>query len=196
MNLNCKDMPCPQPVLELKKALENLPDDGVIEIELNSISSVENCRRFALSQGCTASEEKDRDGITVMKIIKGFGCNISNQKSEEKFLNRTIFIKTDRIGVGELGKKLMHGFLKTTLEFEALPRYIIFVNEGVLLSTQQENSEIIEVLQALESRGVTIYSCGLCLNALGIDPASLSVGEIGNAYDTMRILLSTDVVSL
>lgn len=195
MNLNCKDMPCPQPVLELKKALENLPDDGVIQIELNSVSSVENCRRFAFSQGCTTSEQKVH-GITVMKIVKGFGGDVSNQKSEERLLNRTIFIKTDRIGTGELGKKLMHGFLKTTLEFEALPRYIIFVNEGVLLSTQQENSEIIEVLQALASRGVTIYSCGLCLNALGIDPASLSVGEIGNAYDTMRILLSTDVVSL
>ncbi|MCL4432634.1 MAG: DsrE family protein, partial [Epsilonproteobacteria bacterium] len=109
---------------------------------------------------------------------------------------RTIFVKTDRIGNGELGKKLMNGFLKTTLEFDALPRYIIFVNEGVLLTTQQENSEIIASLQVLASRGVTIYSCGLCLQALEIDPVSVQVGEIGNAYDTMRILLSTDVVSL
>ena len=196
MNLNCKDLDCPKPVLELKKALESLPKDGIIDLELNSISSVENCRRFALSQGCTTSEEKRPDGTTVMKIVKGFGCDVSEQKSEESLLNRTIFVKTDRIGNGELGKKLMHGFLKTTLEFEALPRYIIFVNEGVLLTTQQENSHIIEVLQALVSRGVTLYTCGLCLNDFGIDPASVQAGEIGNAYDTMRILLSTDVVSL
>ncbi|MFA6189720.1 MAG: sulfurtransferase-like selenium metabolism protein YedF [Sulfuricurvum sp.] len=196
MNLDCKDLDCPKPVLELKKALEALPTDGIIDLELNSVSSVENCRRFALSQGCTATEEKRPDGITVMKIVKGFGCDIAVNEKKENLLNRTIFIKTDRIGNGELGKKLMNGFLKTTLEFEALPRYILFVNEGVLLTTQQENSEIIESLQALASRGVIIYSCGLCLNALGINPTSLQVGEIGNAYDTMRILLSTDVVSL
>lgn len=196
MNLNCKDLACPQPVLELKKALENLPEDGVIAVELNSVSSVENCRRFALSQSCTVVEEKRQNDITIMRIVKGFGCDVSVEKRDETLLNRTIFIKTDRIGNGELGKKLMNGFLKTTLELESLPRYIIFVNEGVLLTTQQENSEIIESLLALASRGVTIYSCGLCLNALGLDPASLQVGEIGNAYDTMRILLSTDVVSL
>ena len=196
MNLDCKDLDCPKPVLELKKALESLPQDGIIDLELNTVSSIENCRRFALSQECTTSEEKRSDGVTMMRIVKGFGCDVSIEKSDETLLNRTIFIKTDRIGNGELGKKLMNGFLKTTLEFESLPRYIIFVNEGVLLTTQQENSEIIETLQALASRGVTVYSCGLCLNALGIDPASLQVGEIGNAYDTMRILLSTDVVSL
>ncbi|MDP3266703.1 MAG: sulfurtransferase-like selenium metabolism protein YedF [Sulfuricurvum sp.] len=196
MNLDCKDLDCPKPVLELKKALEALSEDGIIDLELNSVSSVENCRRFALSQGCTATEEKRSDGVTVMRIIKGFGCDVSVETNKDILLNRTIFVKTDRIGNGELGKKLMNGFLKTTLEFESLPRYIIFVNEGVLLTTQQENSEIIESLQALASRGVTVYSCGLCLGALGIDTSALQVGEIGNAYDTMRILLSTDVISL
>lgn len=196
MNLDCKDLDCPKPVLELKKALESLAADGIIDLELNSVSSVENCRRFALSQGCTATEEKRSDGVTLMKIVKGFGCDVTVEKSEETLLNRTLFVKTDRIGNGELGKKLMNGFLKTTLEFESLPRYIIFVNEGVLLTTQQENSEIIASLQVLVARGVTVYTCGLCLSDFGIDTTSVQVGEIGNAYDTMRILLSTDVVSL
>lgn len=196
MNLDCKDLDCPKPVLELKKALEALSDHGIINLELNTVSSIENCRRFAQSQGCTATEENRSEGVTLMRIVKGFGCDIMVESNQEALLNRTLFIKTDRIGNGELGKKLMNGFLKTTLEFDALPRYIIFVNEGVLLTTQQENSEIIASLQALASRGVTIYSCGLCLEAFGIDPSSLQVGEVGNAYDTMRILLSTDVVSL
>lgn len=196
MKLDCKDLDCPKPVLELKKALESLPQDGIIDVELNSISSIENCQRFILSQGCTASEEKRSDGVTVMKVVKGFGRDIIVEKNETTLLNRTIFVKTDRIGNGKLGKKLMNGFLKTTLEFEALPQYIIFVNEGVLLTTQAKNSEIITSLQALVSRGVTVYTCGLCLSDFGIDPASVCVGEIGNAYDTMRILLSTDVVSL
>jgi selenium metabolism protein YedF len=196
MTLNCKNLACPHPGLELKKALEALPDDGIIELALNSVSSVENCRRFALSQGCTEESEVLNDGTTMMKIVKGFGCDLTPEKPNDSLLNRTIFIKTDRIGNGELGKKLMNGFLKTTLEFDALPQYIIFVNEGVLLTTQQENSGIIESLQSLCTRGVTVYTCGLCLGDFGIDPTSVQVGEIGNAYDTMRILLSTDVVSL
>lgn len=196
MHLDCKDLDCPKPVLELKKALEALSDDGIIDIELNSISSIENCKRFALSQGYTATQEQRSDGVTVMKIVKGFGCDVVVETNKETLLNRTLFIKTDHIGNGDLGKKLMNGFLKTTLEFESLPRYIIFVNEGVLLTTQQENAPIIESLEALYARGVTIYTCGLCLGDFGIDPASVQVGEIGNAYDTMRILLSTDVVSL
>jgi selenium metabolism protein YedF len=196
MKLNCKDLDCPKPVLELKKALEALPSDGFIDLELNSVSSVENCRRFALSQGCTEESKLLSDGSTLMKIVKGFGCDVVPEEKNEALLNRTLFIKTDRIGNGELGKKLMNGFLKTTLEFEALPKYIIFVNEGVLLTTQPENAGIIESLQSLSVRGVTIYTCGLCLGDFGIDPASVQVGEIGNAYDTMRILLSTDVVSL
>ena len=196
MTLNCKDLDCPKPVLELKKALESLPADGIIDLELNSVSSVENCRRFALSQGCTEESKLLSDGSTLMKIVKGFGCDVVPEEKNETLLNRTLFIKTDRIGNGELGKKLMNGFLKTTLEFEALPKYIIFVNEGVLLTTQSENAGIIESLQSLSVRGVTIYTCGLCLGDFGIDPASVQVGEIGNAYDTMRILLSTDVVSL
>lgn len=196
MKINCKDLACPQPVLELKKALEALPSDGIIDLELNSVSSVENCRRYALSQGCTEESTPLSDGITLMKIVKGFGCDVVPEDTNNTLLNRTLFIKTDRIGNGELGKKLIHGFLKTTLEFDTLPKYIIFVNEGVLLTTQQENSEVIGSLRTLASRGVTIYSCGLCLETLGINPASLQVGEIGNAYDTMRILLSTEVVSL
>lgn len=196
MNLDCKDLDCPKPVLELKKALEALGEDGIIELELNTVSSIENCRRFTLSQGCTEESKVLPDGTTLMRIVKGFGCDVGVETNEEALLNRTIFVKTDRIGNGELGKKLMGGFLKTTLEFDTLPRYIIFVNEGVLLTTHEENKEIIESLQALASRGVTIYSCGLCLAALEIDPSSLQVGEIGNAYDTMSILLSTDVVSL
>ncbi|MCL4432822.1 MAG: sulfurtransferase TusA family protein, partial [Epsilonproteobacteria bacterium] len=138
MNLDCKDLDCPKPVLELKKALEALSDNGIIDLELNSVSSVENCRRFALSQGCSTTEEKRSDGVTIMKIVKGFGCDVVVEKSENILLNRTIFVKTDRIGNGELGKKLMNGFLKTTLEFDALPRYIIFVNDAKIIRRLHE----------------------------------------------------------
>jgi peroxiredoxin family protein len=90
----------------------------------------------------------------------------------------------------------MKGFLKTTLEFKKLPKNIVFVNKGVFLTTKDENKEIIEILKEFEKRGVKIYSCGLCMNHYNIAPEELKVGEIGNAYDTMDMLLHTEVVSL
>lgn len=195
MRIDCKDLACPEPVLRTKKALEGLGEDAILEVELNSVSSIENCKRFAMNQGCDVRFE-EQDGMTLLTIVKGYPCDIVPSPPKPGKLAKTLFIKHDRIGNGELGKQLMLGFLKTTLEFEELPENIICVNEGVLLTTQEENREIIDVLKELETRGVAIFSCGLCMNYLGIEPDALQVGEIGNAYDTMNMLLHTDVVSL
>ena len=196
MRINCKDLDCPEPVLRTKKALESLGDDAVLELELNSVSSVENCKRFAASQGCEVREEVQGD-MTLLTIVKGYPCDIVDESAQKSAtVAKTIFVKSDGIGNGELGKQLVQGFLKTTLELDALPRNIIFVNEGVLLTTQEENRGVIDALKALEARGVQIYSCGLCLNYFEIAPEALQVGQIGNAYDTMRMLMETDVVSL
>jgi len=196
MRIDCKELSCPEPVLRTKKALESLGENGILEVELNSVSSIENCKRFAINQGCEVRDSVQK-GMTLLTIVKGYPCDIV-QKSKEKNTakGKTFFIKSDRIGSGELGKQLMLGFLKTTLELDELPIQIIFVNEGVMLTSHDENSEIINALRTLEKRGVGIFSCGLCLNYFKIAPESLQVGKIGNAYDTMRMLIQTDVVSL
>lgn len=194
MRINCRDLDCPEPVLRTKKALETLGEDATLEVELNSVSSIENCKRFAMNQGCEARLEEQGD-MTLLTIVKGYPCDVEPQQKSGT-LSKTIFVKSDRIGNGELGKQLMLGFLKTTLEFEELPKNIIFVNEGVLLTTQEENREIIDALKELSARGVAVYSCGLCMNYFKIEPEALQVGEIGNAYDTMDMLLHTDVVTL
>lgn len=194
MRIDCKDLDCPEPVLRTKKALEGLGEDAMLEVELNSVSSVENCKRFGKNAGCEVRETV-QDHMTVLTLIKGYPCDIAPPK-KERTLAKSIFIKTDRIGNGDLGRMLMGGFLKTMNELDNLPTNIIFVNEGVLLTTQEENRDVIDALKALEQRGVQIYSCGLCLNYFNIAPEALQVGQIGNAYDTMKMLMETDVVSL
>ena len=195
MKIDCCDLACPQPVLETKKALEELEDDSLLEVLVNAISSKENVKRFATKQGYESRTEELEDGKTLITIIKGYECAIIPSK-EEKFLNKTVFIKTDKIGNGELGTTLMKSFLKTMLEFKALPKNLVFVNEGVFLTTKDENLDLIENLKELENRGVDIYSCGLCLNYYKIPADALKVGEIGNAYDSVDMLLNTDTVSL
>jgi len=195
MKIDCCDLACPEPVLKTKKALEELEDDAMLEVVVNSISSLENIKRFAAKSGYEKRAEELEDGKTLITIIKGYECAIA-PSSEEKFLNKTVFVKTDKIGAGELGTILMKNFLKTILEFKELPKNIVFVNEGVFLTTKEENLDLIENLKKLEAKGVNIYSCGLCLNFYNIDPSELKVGEIGNAYDSVDMLLNTDAVSL
>jgi len=202
MRINCFDLPCPEPVLRTKKALETLPDDAILEVELNTTSSIANVQRLAKNMGYDCRVEELPDGTTLISVIKGFLCEIStsteaNEKENKGLQNRTLFLKHDGVGEGELGKKLIHGFLKSLLEFKNLPQNIIFVNRGVLLTTDTKNySEVIEILKELELRGIKIYSCGLCMEHLGIDAKTLQVGEIGNAYDTMDMLLNSEVVSI
>jgi TusA-related sulfurtransferase len=73
MILDCRDMDCPRPVLETKKALDALPADAILTVEINTLSGRENCKRFALSQHCTFTEEALSDGATRLTIIKGNG---------------------------------------------------------------------------------------------------------------------------
>ena len=195
MKIDCCDLACPQPVLDTKRAFEELEEDSILEITVNSISSLENIKRFATKSGYESRIEKLNDGKTLITIIKGYECAIT-PSSEEKFLNKTVFVKTDKMGVGELGTILMKSFLKTILEFKELPKNIVFVNEGVFLTTKEENLDLIENLKKLEKKGVNIFSCGLCLNFYNIDASELKVGEIGNAYDSVDMLLNTDAVSL
>ncbi len=195
MKINCCDLACPEPVLRTKKALEELEDDSILEVVVNSVSSIENVKRFASKSGYESRVEELEGGKTLITIIKGYECAIVPSK-EENFLNKTVFVKTDKIGNGELGSTLMKSFLKTMLEFKALPKNLVFVNEGVFLTTKDENLDLIENLKELEKRGVKIYSCGLCLNFYKIPAEELKVGEIGNAYDSVDMLLNTDAVSL
>jgi len=195
MKIDCCNLGCPEPVLKTKKALEELEEDSLLEVLVNSVSSLENVKRFATKSGYVIRVEDQEGGKFLITIIKGYKCAIVD-KEEKNFLNKTFFIKTDKIGNGELGTTLMKGFLKTMLEFKALPKNLVFVNEGVFLTTKDENLDLIENLKELEKRGVNIYSCGLCLNFYNIDTDDLKVGEVGNAYDSMDMLLNTDVVSL
>jgi selenium metabolism protein YedF len=194
MRIDCCNLACPEPVIRTKKALEELQSDAILEVLVNSVASIENVKRFAKNSGYEFREEKIDENKTLITIIKGYECSIVPKN--ENLLNKTLFIKDDKVGQGELGSILIKGFLKTLLEFKNLPKNIVLVNRGVFLTTKDENKEIIDILKELQKRGVNIYSCGLCLNFYNIDANELKVGEIGNAYDSMDMLLNTDSVTL
>ena len=191
MKLDCSGLACPEPVLQTKKALETLPNDSVLEVTVSSLASKENVTRFAQNGGFDVRAEDLGDGKSLITIVKGFTCNVVGNDQDEKFLDKTLFLKSDKVGEGELGAKLIVGFLKSTLELPKLPRRIVCVNQAVLLTTADESAPIMEVLKALEAKGVEIYSCGVCLEFFGVSD-KLKVGKIGNAFGTIEMLFGGD----
>ena len=186
MTLDCRNLGCPEPVLKTKKALEELPNDSVLEVLVNSTASRENVIRFAKNNGFDVRDEI-QGADTKLTIIKGFTCMVTTNKKEDEFLDKTLFLKDDKVGEGELGAMLIVGFLKSTLELPKLPRQIICVNRGVLLTTADANAPIIQILKEFEKKGVQIYSCGVCLEFYKVQD-NLKVGKIGNAYGTVEML--------
>lgn len=93
----------------------------------------------------------------------------------------------DVIGEGdpELGHSLIKMFFYTLSEKPDLPSAICFMNNGVRLVT--ENEQTIEHLKVLEAKGVKLIVCGTCLNFYGLTDM-LQCGTIGNMYDIVETM--------
>ena len=190
MKIDCRGLDCPEPVINTKKSLELLGENAILEVLVNAHSSKENVIRFAKNEGFSVSDEIIEDGSVKITITKGFACGIETSDSDDKFLDKVLFIKDDKVGDGELGSMLMVGFLKSIIELPKLPKTIICVNKGVFLTTADKNSDIMKVLKSLELKGVEIFSCGVCLDFYKVSDR-LNVGVVGNAYGTVESLLNS-----
>ncbi len=189
VKIDCRDLDCPKPVIETKKALEKLDDGKKLKVIVNSDIAVQNVLKLVSSLGYEVKKQKKDENI-VLKIYKKTVCDVAcdtNAKSE-----KVLFLKDDKVGKGELGKKLMLGFLGSFLEQDRLPSAIICVNKAVFLSTVNEPA--IQLLTEFHKKGVKIYSCGACLEYFNLE---LKVGEVGNAYNITQTLVSSKgVISL
>jgi len=189
--IDARGLACPQPVLELKKALQAYPATILI-VQVDNEAAKENVRRFAHSQNCkTEIKTVGNQEYEITVIPAGQTIPVLPAHSA-KIVNKTIYVTDDKIGSEEeLGRILLKGFLYALVEADEWPDKIIFVNRGVLVTTK--NQEIIEDLKKLSAGGVTIYSCGTCLNYFKLTD-ELKVGLIGNAYDSINSLITADSV--
>ena len=99
----------------------------------------------------------------------------------------TEIVKNNVMGQGddELGRILMKAFLNTLKSADPPPAEIIFVNNGVHLTTA--GSEEVETLRELAGMGVEIVSCGTCLDFFG-KLGQVEVGTVGNMFDIVERL--------
>ena len=174
---------CPQPVVLTKKALED--HDQVIVIVDNETSR-ENVMRLGKREGCAVTVENRDDGSFQIAL------NREGAKSESAGAGApgvagtagpTVFVIADnRMGRGddELGTVLIKAFIHTIFDLDTLPDTLIFYNAGVKLTVK--DSDVIDDLRELESRGVEILVCGTCTNFFQISEM-VADGIISNMYD-------------
>lgn len=185
MQIDCRNLACPQPVLDTKKALQSLKDGENLSILLNSISSKENVLRFLQSQNL-APKLTEKGGEFEISVLN----KITNSQNCENVCEKILFLKSDKVGNGELGEKLMVGFCTALKELKISK--IICVNEAVLISTNEAHKAF-GALKELENLGVEIINCGTCLEFFE-KTNSVKIGRIGNAFEILSLLFGENKV--
>jgi selenium metabolism protein YedF len=194
--LDCRGLPCPQPVLRCKARLE---EAGAFAVLVDNEAARDNVRRFLERQGVEAAAEEAGDGLWRVtagpsgddESGAGASCEACAPMSAEALdragLRTLVFLGSDRVGDGddELGSKLMGNFLATLTELGEELWRIILVNSGVKLAV--EGSSHVETLQGLERAGASILVCGTCLDHFGLLEKK-RVGETTNMLDVVTSL--------
>lgn len=191
LEIDARNLACPQPVVLTKKALENA--DEVTTIVDNDVAK-SNVSKLAQSEGCSVDLQRKDDGIYLMLKKQ----SATSAKTEpQSSAGTVIFLGSDIIGRGEnyaLGSLLMQSFLHTIGGFKTGPATIIMMNNGVKLATS--DSLALGELQQLENQGVEILACGTCLDRLGLMD-KVAVGQVSNMYTIAETMMkATKVISL
>jgi selenium metabolism protein YedF len=187
--IDCRTLACPAPVINVKKAME---EQNELRVLLDDGAPRENVTRFARNRGFRVEEERQGDAwaltITAGDTASSGTAPAAPATSEGE---RVLLVTSDRLGDGpeELGHLLMRNFIHTLLETTEIPTRIFFMNRGVLLTT--EGSDTLEALRKLESLGVEILSCGLCLDFFHLKE-KLRVGSTTNMLTTAESVLSAN----
>ncbi len=106
----------------------------------------------------------------------------------------TVILITNN-GMGQADETLRHKLIQTYLKLledsNTLPAVICFYTEGVKLVTS--GSPVIDVLRALEARGVHLVICSTCLNHYGLQD-QVEVGVVGGMTDIIEAQWRADKV--
>jgi len=198
--LDCKGMPCPQPVLQCKQCIDN-DHPTRFAVLVDNEAARQNVTRFVQSKGykaaCSGGDgvwrvEAELDGAAAPQ---GCGCEVMSPAQMAALEQKTtVFIPADVMGVGDdvLGGKLLFNFIATLPELGEELWRVVLVNAGVKLAVP--GHACFDGLKKLEDAGVTILVCGTCLDHFGLlDKRGL--GQTTNMLDVVTSLqLATKVI--
>jgi selenium metabolism protein YedF len=200
--VDARGLPCPQPVLKTKDALEQAP--GLrLRVIVDNEASRDNVLRFLGNAGVIIDTVEQKGGDYFIST-KETPVSIPPELKPEEYpctppqagAGTAIFINKDRIGHGsdELGSNLMKAFIATIKDLSVQPKSICFMNSGVRLAVR--GAETLPYLKVLEENGIELLVCGTCLGYFNLKE-ELGAGRISNMYDISETMLkSSKVITL
>lgn len=205
--INCQNLPCPQPVLKCKAFIDaNKPDfPELFDVVLDNDAARQNVTRYLGTRGYAVLCEVEGDNLWRLHASREISADAdaSKQNSQgqadqsDEYIaasytcqipNKTaVLLTTEHLGSGddELGAKLMKNFLLTLQEMGPELWRIVCLNGAVRLTV--EGNPSCDALKALESVGVSIIVCGTCLEHFGLLDQK-AVGETTNMLDVVTSL--------
>lgn len=196
--VDARGMACPLPVVNAKKAAEELKNGDSLVLIVDNEIAVQNLQRFAQHKGYKATAEKraEKEYTVTMDIVSAsVGAEtaetVCNTDIRKKGL--TVVLSADTMGSGDerLGKALMKSFVFALTKQDNLPETILCYNRGAFLSC--EGADTLEDLKSLEAEGVNILTCGTCLDFYGIKD-KLGVGVSTNMYEIVEKMENSEKI--
>ena len=196
--IDCKGMACPLPVVNAKKAAEAMSLGDVLTVLVDNEIAVQNLSRFAEHKGFGVSAQKK--GEKEYAVIMSISGEAAESKEEEvacvmdsRRKGMLVVLSGNVMGNGDakLGTSLMKAFVFALTKQDQLPDTILCYNSGAYLTC--EGADTLEDLKLLESEGVTILTCGTCLDFYGLKE-KLAVGGVTNMYDIVERMESAAAI--
>ncbi len=189
--IDCKGMACPLPVVNAKKAAEELNTGDVLTVLVDNEIAVQNLTRFAEHKGFGVSaEKKGNTEYAVIMNISGVAAEETKDETvacvmDSRRKGMLVVLSGNVMGTGDakLGTSLMKAFVFALTKQDQLPDSILCYNTGAYLTC--EGADTLEDLKLLESEGVTVLTCGTCLDFYGLKE-KLAVGGVTNMYDIVE----------
>ena len=199
VKVDCKGLPCPQPLIATRKAMRENAVGTEIEISVDNETARGNVTQMLADFGVSISFET-RDGLFIGRFINpevkeeaatlpaidNMACPTTGVTAQQP----TLLCATNVLGVGDdtLGAILMKGFLSTLAEWTPRPKEILFLNAGVKLCTKESGA--LDTLKALEASGVELLICGPCVDFYKIRE-QIAVGTITNMQRISQSIAQT-----
>ena len=196
--VDARGLACPLPVVNAKKAAEEMKEGGILSVLVDNEIAVQNLQKFAKQKGFESTgekkAEKEYEVIIQVAATDAAAAPVTETAEEEiacspdsRKNGMVVVLSANVMGTGDekLGKALMKAFIFAVTKQDALPETIVCYNTGAYLTC--EDADTLEDLKSLEAEGVQILTCGTCLDFYGIKD-KLAVGSVTNMYEIVETM--------
>ena len=191
--VDARGLTCPLPVVNAKKAAQEMNEEGILTVLVDNEIAVQNLQKFATQKGYEAAGEKkgEKEYEVTMKLSAAAAESVQEEEIQCAVDSRkngmVVVLSGNVMGTGDekLGTSLMKAFVFAVTKQDVLPETIVCYNTGAYLTC--EGADTLEDLKSLEAEGVNILTCGTCLDFYGIKD-KLAVGTVTNMYEIVETM--------